>query len=98
MNPLRGEVSLPLDGRTVVLRPTFSALLAAEQEIGSLFQMLDRAGSGDVRLTDISGLFWHCAADPGCDRPVFEGRLLAVGAAALLEAYRALLGAIFGRV
>jgi hypothetical protein len=41
-NPVRGEASLVVAGQPRVLRPTFAALVAAEQELGSLFA---RAGS-----------------------------------------------------
>ena len=97
-NALRGEVGLALAGRTLVLRPSFSALVAAEAEVGSLFRLLDRAAAGDLRLTDVGALFWHCAVAPGDERGVFESELLRVGPSALLEPYRALLTAIFGRV
>lgn len=97
-NKMRGETLLSLGARSLLLRPSFTALLAAEAEVGSLFQVLDRAASGDVRLADIGALFWHCAVDTGCGRSEFEADLLQVGTAALLEAYRLLLGAIFGRV
>ncbi len=96
-NALRGETLLPLGARSLLLRPTFAALLAAEAEVGSLFRLLDRAAAGDVRLADMGALFWHCAVEAGCERPAFEADLLAAGTAALLEAYRALLAAIFGR-
>ena len=97
-NPLRGEVGLPLGGRTLLLRPSFSALVAAEAEVGSLFRLLDRAAAGDVRLSDMGALFRHCAEVASEARSDFEAELLAAGPAGLLEPYRALLTAIFGRV
>lgn len=97
-NPLRGEVELSLGNRTLRLRPSFSALVAAEAEVGSLFRLLDRAASGDVRLTDMGALFWNCAQSQDAERSFFEGELLAAGPSTLLTPYRALLTAIFGRV
>lgn len=97
-NALRGEVELPLNGRTMLLRPSFSALVAAEAEVGSLFRLLDRAAAGDLRLSDVGALFWHCAVAAGDQRDIFESELLGAGPSALLEPYRALLTAIFGRV
>ena len=97
-NVLRGEVDLALGGRTLVLRPSFSALVAAEAEVGSLFRLLDRAAAGDVRLTDMGALFWHCAETRSDERGAFESELLGAGPSALLGPYRALLTAIFGRV
>lgn len=93
---MRGEVALTLDGSTFLLRPSFAALVAAEAEIGSLFAVLERAGRGDLRLGDMGPLFWHCLAEAQDARGIFERRLVAAGPAALLPAFRALLGAVFG--
>lgn len=95
-NAVRGEVALPLAGCTLVLRPSFAALVAAEAEAGSLFRMLERAGAGDVLLSDMAALFWHCAQPPGIPRAAFEEALADAGPAALLPAYRALLTVVFG--
>lgn len=94
-NPVRGEVGLVLAGRDLLLRPTFGALVAAEGEVGSLFGLLDRAGRGDVQLSEIASLMWHCHADEGEGREAFEGLLMAEGLLRLLEPYRALLAAVF---
>lgn len=95
-NALRGEVSLPLAGGALVLRPAFGALVAAEAELGSLFGVLERAGRGDVRLGEMAALFWHCAGDGAGPREAFEAALMAAGPARLLGPYRALLASIFG--
>jgi len=63
-NSLRGEASLLIGGRDYVLRPTFAALVAAEEELGSLFALVERAGEGRLRLAELAALFWHCLADP----------------------------------
>jgi hypothetical protein len=97
-NPGRGEVALSLPSGDIVLRPTFSALVAAESEVGSLLALLDRAGEGDVRLGDMGPLFWHASAAGGCsqDRAAFEAQLVEVGLAAVMPAYRLLLASVFG--
>jgi hypothetical protein len=97
-NPERGEVALLLRTGPYVVRPTFSALVAAEGEVGSLFQLLERAGAGDVRLTDMAALFWHGLAGDQRrgDRLQFEKELLDAGVATLVPAYRQLLSGIFG--
>lgn len=95
---MRGEVALALGGRTLVLRPSFSALVAAEAEVGGLFQLLDRAAAGDVRLAEMGALFRHCAGIPDGERVTFEAELAREGPSMLLGPYRALLMAIFGRV
>lgn len=62
-NPARGEVLLHAGGMELTLRPSFAALVAAEEELGPLFGLVDRAASGGLRLAEIVGLFWHCIAD-----------------------------------
>ena len=58
-NRYRGEVSFEAGGETLVLRPTFSALIAAEEELGSLFELVERATSGLLKLQQIVALFDH---------------------------------------
>ena len=62
-NTARGEAAFAILGRERVLRPTFEALVAAEEELGSLFALVERAGEGQLRLTEIAALFWHCLAN-----------------------------------
>lgn len=40
-NALRGEAELRVDGRVLVLRPSFAALVAAEAELGPLFALVE---------------------------------------------------------
>jgi hypothetical protein len=61
-NPHRGEASLVVAGETLVLRPTFGALVAAEQELGSLFALVERAAEGGLKLSEIAVLFDHLSA------------------------------------
>jgi len=58
-NPYRGEASINVAGEMLLLRPTFSALIAAEEELGSLFEMVERAAEGALRLQQIVALFDH---------------------------------------
>ena len=58
-NPYRGEASIEGGGETLVLRPTFSALIAAEEELGSLFEIVERAAEGLLKLQQIVALFDH---------------------------------------
>ena len=74
-NPMRGEAAIRIAGEVHKLRPSFTALVAAEEEIGPLFAFADRAASGGLKLGEIAALLWHCIAEP--DRPPRE----AVGAA-----------------
>ena len=64
-NPLRGETVLPVGGRLFLLRPSFAALVAAEEDLGSLFALVERAGEGRLRLSELAALFGHCLAERG---------------------------------
>ena len=64
-NSWRGEASLIVDGVEHRLRPSFAALVAAEEELGPLFSLVDRAAEGKLRLSETIGLFWHCLAERG---------------------------------
>jgi hypothetical protein len=58
-NPYRGEASITVGGETLVLRPSFAALVAAEEELGSLFELVEQASEGRLRLQQIAALFDH---------------------------------------
>ncbi|AKM09284.1 gene transfer agent family protein [Croceicoccus naphthovorans] len=62
-NPARGEAAIQIGDRKRRLRPTFAALVAAEEELGSLFTLVERAGAGRLKLSEMTALFWHCLAD-----------------------------------
>lgn len=62
-NAVRGEAAIRVGGATIVLRPSFQALLAAEAELGPLFTMVDRAADGQLGLGEMVALFWHCRHD-----------------------------------
>lgn len=61
-NPHRGEASLEVGGETLVLRPSFGALVAAEQELGPLFALVERASEGKLALGEIAALFDHLSS------------------------------------
>lgn len=58
-NKYRGEANLDVGGESLVLRPTFAALVAAEEELGSLFELVERAAAGALKLHEIVALFDH---------------------------------------
>ncbi|HEU0043853.1 gene transfer agent family protein [Sphingomonas sp.] len=65
-NELRGEAALRVAGEVLVLRPSFQALVAAEQELGPLFALVERAVDGRLALAEMVVLFWHRLRDgPG---------------------------------
>lgn len=98
VNPVRGEAALDLGGETLRLRPSFAALVAAEEELGPLFELVDRAADGKLSLTDIAALFWHCLVDPpqGLTREALGEAMIGVGLAKLSPALRGILGQILG--
>ena len=94
-NPLRGETTLFVAGLPRTLRPTFAALVAAEEELGPLFALVERAGDGKLRLAEMVALFWHCLADrDGLTRDIVGEVVAEQGLAACAKPLRALLGAI----
>lgn len=66
-NPFRGEASFAVGGAALLLRPSFAALVAAEQELGPLFAMVERAAEGRLGISEMAALFFHCAADRPAD-------------------------------
>lgn len=91
-NPERGEATLVIDGRNHVLRPTFAALVAAEEELGPLFALVERAGESQLRLGEITALFWHCLAERDqLVRDQIGEAVMAMGLAAATRPLRLLL-------
>jgi len=94
-NAERGEASIVVDGRAVLLRPTFAALVAAEEELGPLFALVERAAEGRLALGEIAALFWHCAFPRGAlTRDAVGDAVLDMGLAAAAKPLRSLLGQI----
>lgn len=95
-NPLRGEAELRIGEAVHVLRPSFAALVAAEEELGPLFALVERAADGRLTLGELAGLFWHCLRDrpAGMTREAVGEAVVARGLAAVTPALRVLLGQI----
>lgn len=58
-NPHRGEAKLDVGGEALLLRPSFGALVAAEEELGSLFVLVEQAAAGALKLSQVTALFDH---------------------------------------
>jgi hypothetical protein len=99
-NVARGEATLMVGGRPRLVRPTYAALVAAEEELGPLYALLERAGDGKLRLSEIAALFWHCLADRGdLTREQVGDAVMSMGLAATAAPLRALLYQVLqGRV
>jgi hypothetical protein len=95
-NPVRGEAALRVDGETLVLRPSFQALVAAESELGPLFALVERAADGRLGIGEMVGLFWHCRHDApeGLTREGFGEAVAAGGLSAVTPVLRVLLAQI----
>jgi Phage tail tube protein, GTA-gp10 len=81
-----------------MLRPTFAALVAAEEEIGPLFALVERAASGSLKLSEMVALFWHCLGERPDEmtRAAFGEAVAKAGLAAATPALKMLLGQILG--
>lgn len=92
-NPHRGEAALDLGEQRFVLRPTFTALVAAEEELGPLFAVVEKASAGQLRLTEMVALFWHCLRDrdDALTRDVLGQMVAEAGLAQCTPALRAVL-------
>ncbi|MFN3620888.1 gene transfer agent family protein [Sphingorhabdus sp.] len=95
-NKMRGEASLSIEDGTFVLRPSFAALVAAEDELGPLFALVERAAAGDLKLSELVALFWHCHVDVGAGltRAEFSESVAKAGLSATTPALKILLGQI----
>lgn len=92
-NAARGEAEIVVAGEALKLRPSFAALVAAEEEVGPLFALVERAADGELKLGELVALFWHCL-DPkpeGLTRERFGESVAGQGLAAATPALRMLL-------
>lgn len=82
-------------GSPHLLRPSFTALVAAEEELGPLFALVERAGAGQLRLAEMVALFWHCLADhEGLNREALGEAVAVLGLAEASKPLRVLLGQV----
>jgi len=95
-NPHRGEASLQVAGETLVLRPSFGALVAAEQELGPLFELVERASEGKLKLQEIAALFDHLSIGraAGITRERIGEAIVETGLARISPVLRVVLGQI----
>lgn len=94
-NPLRGEAVFEVGGNPIVLRPTFQNLVLAEEELGSLFALIERASIGSLTIAEMTALIWHCLPDE--HRPARESvgeAVLALGLVGAAKPVRAILAQV----
>ena len=85
-NRHRGEASLRVGGEEVVLRPSFGALVSAEEELGSLFVLVERASDGNLKIGEIAALFDHLSQEGrpnGIDRARIGAAIVEIGLAGI---------------
>lgn len=95
-NPARGESALVIGAVSYRLRPSFAALVAAEQELGPLFALVERAAAGALSLRETACLLWHCI-DARSEKLTVEAvgeAIVAQGLAAATPALRSVLSQI----
>jgi hypothetical protein len=95
-NPHRGEASIIVAGETLVLRPSFTALVLAEEELGSLFALVERAAEGRLSLGEIAALFDHLSRSrpKAINRDMIGEAVVAIGLAKVAPVLRVVLGQI----
>ena len=91
-NPARGEGAFAVGGLAVTLRPTFAALVRAEEELGPLLALVERAAEGKLSLGEMAGLFWHCLDEgTAIPRETLGEAIVEAGLAAVTPLLRLLL-------
>jgi hypothetical protein len=96
-NPYRGEASIKVGGETIAIRPTFAALIAAEEELGPLFALVERATEGKLGMGEIAALFDHLSREgrpAGIDRARIGGAIVEQGLAGISSQLKLVLGQI----
>jgi len=94
-NAMRGEALISIGGLDHKLRPTFTALVTAEEELGPLFALVERAGDGQLKLAEVAALFWHCLENRrDLTRDHLGEAVIAMGLAGCAKPLRAILGQI----
>lgn len=89
-NSVRGEAQIEIGNKCYILRPSFAALAAAEDEIGSLFDFVERAAAGQALLREVIALFWHCETGEA-PREIFSNDMVDAGMVGLTPALKIIL-------
>lgn len=100
-NRARGEAAIIVAGESLVLRPSFGALVAAEEELGPLFALVERAADGKLKVSEMTALFWHCVSERAdhCSREKIGAAIAEAGLAKVTPVLKVLLTQILqGRV
>lgn len=93
-NPLRGEVALTLNGRAFTLRPSFAAIVAVEERLGSVIALALKASKGELGLRETTALLWETLDQRSLSEDELGHLILEEGLAAVAPTVSALLAAI----
>ena len=86
---------LMIAGKPVLLRPSLENLIAAEEEVGSLFALVERASQGTITIAEITAILWHCIDQvPRPERDVVGDALLESGLVEATKPVRAILAQV----
>lgn len=96
MSAARNENVVRVGEVELNLRPTFANLIAAEQELGPLFCLVEKAGDGRLSLAEVVALFDHTSRDrpEGITRAQIGDAVTQMGLSRITPALRRLLGQI----
>ncbi len=78
-------------------RPSFAALVGVEQELGPLFCIVERAGAGQITMSEVVALFDHTSRESRAEhitREQIGDAVVSMGLARVTPALRRLLGQI----
>jgi Phage tail tube protein, GTA-gp10 len=91
-------VCLTAGNCTIACRPSYKALVAAEDEVGSLFALVERASSGALKLSELIAVLWHCRADTASEltRDYFAASCVDAGLAHITPVFRQLMEQALG--
>ena len=96
-NVHRGEANLRVGGETILVRPSFAALVSAEEELGPLFALVERAAEGNLGIGEMAALFDHLSRDgrpAGIDRVRIGEAIVEQGLAGVSPQLKIVLGQI----
>ncbi|MEP3422775.1 MAG: GTA-gp10 family protein [Erythrobacter sp.] len=94
-NRLRGEANFECADSSFCLRPSFENLVNAEEEIGSLFALVERASQGGMTVSEITAILWHCIDhDPRPARKIVGQAVLQMGLVEAIKPVRTILAQV----
>ncbi len=91
-------ITAMLGDHSFSFRPSYAALVAAEDDIGPLFALVERASSGTMKLSEMIAMLWHCRVDmlPDMTRADFAAHCVEAGLAHVTPLFRRLMEQALG--